>query len=79
MTGIVATLSVAGGKNLTRQELDAVCNAMGIGDPIKSQLPVGDGCRYLLLLSSNGEIPKTCVDTAQPHLQLVQPGIGANK
>jgi hypothetical protein len=79
MTSTVATLNIIGGKVVTaRPDLDAICKAMGISDEVKKQLPAGDGCRYLLLLSSNGKVPKTCVDTTKSHMQLVQPG-GANK
>ena len=75
MTSTVATLNVIGGKVVTAQaDLDAICKAMGISDAVKKQLPHGDGCRYLLLLSSNGKMPKTCVDTTKSHMQLVQPG-----
>jgi hypothetical protein len=80
MTSTVATLSVIAGKTVTaKPDLDAICKAMGIPDTVKQHLPAGPGCRYLLLLSSNGHIPDTCVDTAKAHMQLVQPATGASK
>jgi hypothetical protein len=70
MTGVVATMFLPGGKSLSKKELDQVCDILGIADPMKKNLPVGKGCTYYLLLSSNGKIPDKCPEPAQPVMAL---------
>lgn len=70
MAAVVATLFIPGGKSLTRQELDQVCQILGIQDPVKKDLPVGAACTYFLLLSANAPLPKDCDGGDNPRMNL---------
>jgi hypothetical protein len=58
MASVVATQFFAGGKTLSRSELNQVCDILDITEPLKSDLPVGPECTYFLLLSTNSPLPK---------------------
>ena len=66
MAAVVATLFIPGGKSLTRQELDQVCQILGIQDPAKKDLPVGPACTYFLLLSANAPLFLAVSRTLKP-------------
>jgi hypothetical protein len=77
MGTIVATQFYAGGKSITRQELDQICQILDIQDPLKQLLPTGANCTYYLLLSSNAPLPKDCADLSRPLLKLLKKGSDA--
>jgi hypothetical protein len=67
MGASVATLFVPGGKpDLKRDELNKLCEILGIPDQIKQGLPVGEKCTYYLLLSTQSKLPKTCAPDVPP-------------
>ena len=66
MGAIVAARFQVGGKTgITRQDLDRICDLLRITDPVKSHLPAGDHCRYLLILESQEKIPQECPGPTQ--------------
>jgi hypothetical protein len=74
MAATVATLFVpGGGKVLTRDQLNQVCDLLGIPDPPKSLLPSGGACQYYLLLSASAPIPQEC-DATVPYFSLTRGG-----
>lgn len=60
MSAIVTAQFVLGGKNVaTRAELNQIIQLLGIRDP-EGKLPVGETCRYLLVLQGQEKVPKEC-------------------
>jgi hypothetical protein len=69
----IAVQFVPGGKALSKQELDKVCDLLDIRDPLKKLLPAGPNCTYYLQLSTNGKLPEACLtDLEKPLLGLVR-------
>jgi hypothetical protein len=61
MGAIVAARFVVGSQTgLPREDLDRICDILRISEPVKSRLPAGQHCRYLLVLESQEKIPQDC-------------------
>jgi hypothetical protein len=57
---VTARFQVGSKTGITRQDLDRICDLLRIADPVKSNLPAGDHCRYVLVLESKAKIPQDC-------------------
>jgi len=62
MTGVVTAQFIAGGgkKIASRADLDKVCDILGVKDPVKSNLPISEDCKYFLVLIAEKDTPDSC-------------------
>jgi len=56
---VTADFKLGGRAGLSREQLNQICQILGIPDPPKGRLPTGRGVKYILVLEAKAKVPKT--------------------
>ncbi len=75
MASTVATFHFLGGKSLSDDDLQKVCQLLEINPPpAPHKFPTGEDCSYLLVLSTNSPVPDSGADTSKSLMKLMKDG-----